>query len=66
MCGRCTWLQLVFDPRHEVVLPQQQLVVEVWDGQVTQNAHALQLEVVRLLLLDGIGQVADVVLYQRS
>ena len=53
----------MLDPGHEVVLAQQQLVVEIGDGEVGEDAHTLQHELLLLLLHDGRRDVADVVLY---
>ena len=61
-----TWLYFVLDPGHEVILSQQKLIVQIRNGQVTQNAYAFQRELLLFFLHYGRRHVADVVLARNA
>ena len=61
-----TWLYFVLDPGHEVILSQQQLIVQIRNGQVAENAHAFQRELLLFFLHNSRRHVADVVLPRKA
>ena len=61
-----TWLKFGFDPWHQVVLLQNKLVIQIRDGQITQNSQAFQSKFLIISVQHRTRQVTDVVLMQHK